>query len=356
MKILQLFLTLLLIVFVDSGKTQTWPQWRGPARDGSVENFESPSKWPDTLKQIWRVEAGAGLSSPVLDKERAFLLTRKGESEIMTCYALKTGQVLWQNEYSSPFYPNSQAIRPRLFPSSKGKGPFATPVVHENRLYSLGVDRVLTCFEANTGDILWQKHYFKQTLPDKITYVCPPCGCDQDGKTFTAAGTCTSCNMPFNVQALETTSKRGGNYYGAVCSPIVVGNQGFVHVGNSEKSAMIALALKTGEEKWQWQGPGIASSSPVYAVFQGVKQIVNMTRESVVGISLQDGRSLWSFPLPSNAQIVTPAIFENLVIFSAYHGPVTAIKVDRDGNQWTVEEAWQNGDFTLEMSSPNHRK
>lgn len=347
------FLTIFLfIVLVDSGKTQTWPQWRGPARDGSVENFDSPSKWPDALKQIWRVKAGAGLSSPVLGKERAFLLTREDENEIVTCYALNDGEVLWRKQYSSRFYPNSQAIRPRLFPASKGKGPFATPVIHENRLYSLGVDRVLTCFDANTGDILWQQHYFKQTLPEEIIYVCPPCGCDQDNKTFAAAGTCTSCNMPFNVQAIETTSKRGGNYYGAVSSPIVAGNQGIVHVGNSEHSVMIAFDLKTGEEKWQWKGPGVASSSPVYGVFQGVEQLVNLTRESVVGVSLQDGSLLWSFPLQSNAQIVTPVIYENLVIFSAYRGPVTAIKVGRNSKKWTVAEAWKNGDFTLEMSSP----
>ena len=29
----------------------------------------------------------------------------------------------------------------------------------------------------------------------KVEYVCPPCGCDQDNKSFEAAGVCTSCGM-----------------------------------------------------------------------------------------------------------------------------------------------------------------
>jgi len=31
--------------------------------------------------------------------------------------------------------------------------------------------------------------------PAKI-YICPPCGCDNDGKEFPAPGPCTACGMP----------------------------------------------------------------------------------------------------------------------------------------------------------------
>jgi hypothetical protein len=27
-------------------------------------------------------------------------------------------------------------------------------------------------------------------------FICPPCGCDNDGKEFAAAGSCTACGMP----------------------------------------------------------------------------------------------------------------------------------------------------------------
>ena len=33
-----------------------------------------------------------------------------------------------------------------------------------------------------------------QAAPRK--YVCPPCGCSADGKTFEAAGDCPACGMP----------------------------------------------------------------------------------------------------------------------------------------------------------------
>src|SRR5262245_543179 len=45
----------------------TWPQWRGPTRDGQV----SGPAWPttlqgDALKLLWRVELGPGYSGPVV--------------------------------------------------------------------------------------------------------------------------------------------------------------------------------------------------------------------------------------------------------------------------------------------------
>ena len=36
---------------------------------------------------------------------------------------------------------------------------------------------------------------FAGQAADKKEYVCPPCGCDKDGQTFNAEGTCASCGM-----------------------------------------------------------------------------------------------------------------------------------------------------------------
>ena len=36
---------------------------------------------------------------------------------------------------------------------------------------------------------------FAAEAPPGTKYVCPPCGCDSDGKTFDAPGGCPSCGM-----------------------------------------------------------------------------------------------------------------------------------------------------------------
>jgi len=133
-------------------RAQDWPQWRGPNRDGHVEKFSLPAAWPDSLKRVWRVEVGAGLSSPVIADGKIYLLTRNGDDEVVSCYRLTDGSRAWQQRYAAPFIPNPQTTFTRFFPLSKGKGPFATPVLHRERLYAIGVDRVLSCFDAKSNN------------------------------------------------------------------------------------------------------------------------------------------------------------------------------------------------------------
>jgi outer membrane protein assembly factor BamB len=333
---------------------QDWPQWRGPNRDGHVETFAIPAVWPDSLKQVWRVEAGAGLSSPVVADGKIYLLTRDGDDEVVSCYQLADGKRLWQQRYSARFIPNPQAIRPDLFPVSRGKGPFATPVIHAGRLYTLGVDRVLSCFEAQSGELKWRQHYLKQNIPNKLVYECPPCGCSEDGKEFSEPGQCSACRMPLGAKGVETSASFDGqgNYYGTSASPVIIGKIGIVNIGNLASGSLIAFDLKNGEEKWRWQGSPPSSSSPIIAELHGVRQVVVLTRENLAGIEVSTGQQLWNYTIESNAQIVTPIVFEDLVIFSAYRSPTTAVRIKKAGNVWSTEQAWSTNEITLYTSTP----
>jgi len=82
---------------------QNWPQWRGPGRDGLVSIFRAPAAWPAELKQVWRVPAGAGLSSPVAGNGLVFLLTRDGDEEVVTCWRVSDGTVVWSDRYQATF-------------------------------------------------------------------------------------------------------------------------------------------------------------------------------------------------------------------------------------------------------------
>jgi len=343
---------LIVVLFNHHARAQDWTQWRGPNRDGHVNAFTEPSAWPDSLKSIWRINAGVGLSSPVVANGKIYLLTRDGEDEVVSCYLIADGRRIWQQRYPASFIANPQAIRPDLFPASKGKGPFATPVVHGGRLYTLGVDRVLSCFDAESGKLKWRHQYIKQFVPEKLVYECPPCGCKLDGQEFDNPGKCSDCGMDFGVKGLETSAKDVGNYYGAAASPIIDGKIGIVNVGGQDAGEVIAFDASNGKERWRWSGPSPSSSSPIIAELHGVRQVIVLTRESVAGIALANGRQLWSYAIESNAQIVTPIVFEDLVIFSAYRSPTTAIRIQKNGATWSVEKAWSINDVTLYTSTP----
>lgn len=343
----------LLMLPAPNVQSQEWTQWRGFKRDGHIKTFTVPATWPDSLKPVWRIEAGAGLSSPVVADEKIYLLTRDGDDEVVSCYQLKNGSRLWQQRYAARFIPNPQAIRPDHFPASRGKGPFATPVIHDGYLYTLGIDRVLSCFEAKTGELRWRQHYMKQIIPDKVIYECPPCGCSEDGKEFSESGQCSACRMTLGAKGMETSSfGNAGNYYGASASPVIAGKIGVVNIGNLDGGALIAFDLKTGEEKWRSQCPPPSSSSPIIAELHGIRQVVVLTRENLAGIDVANGQQLWSYAIESNAQIVTPLVFEDLVIFSAYRSPTTAVRIKKAGDVWSTEKAWSTNEITLYTSTP----
>lgn len=341
-----------LVLLTQNLWSQDWPQWRGPGRDGHLKAFTAPTTWPDSLKKIWRIEAGAGLASPVVADGKIYLHTRDGDDEVISCYRLSDGSRIWQQRYTTPFIPNPQAVITRFFPASKGKGPFATPVIHRNRLYTLGVDRVLSCFEAKTGDLKWRHHDLKQEIPDKVVYECPPCGCNVDGQEFDLPGKCPACGMDYGPKGLETSAQNGGNYYGAAASPLIEGNLVIVNIGNPNGGDLAAFDLQNGEEKWRWHGPAPSSSSPVVAEIHGVRQAVVLTRHNLAGVAVANGQLLWSHDIESDAQIVTPIVFDDLVIFSAYRSPTNAIRIKKEKEAWAVEPAWNTKDITLYISTP----
>ena len=55
-------------------KTSSWPQWRGPDRNGIISK---DSAWPnkinkETLTEKWRVSLGKGYSGPVVSQNLVF--------------------------------------------------------------------------------------------------------------------------------------------------------------------------------------------------------------------------------------------------------------------------------------------
>lgn len=123
-KLIQVFVLLASVgVFAQA---QDWAQWRGANRDGVVKDFVAPAAWPKELKQVWKTPVGSGYSSPLVSKDRAWVHSLNGEEELINCLELKTGKPLWSKRYPAQFNKNQYATQ-------MGKGPFSTPVLHQDR-------------------------------------------------------------------------------------------------------------------------------------------------------------------------------------------------------------------------------
>jgi outer membrane protein assembly factor BamB len=292
------------IVTVQTVSAQDWTQWRGPNRDGVAKDFAAPTVWPEKLKLVWKTEVGSGYSSPVVSKDRAWIHTRKGEEEVVSCLDLKTGNVVWSKNYAVVFTKNQYATQ-------MGKGPHSTPVLHDGKLFTLGVTAILSCFDAATGDLKWRKDL----------------GPTDQSKLF--------CGTAF--------------------SPVVDQGNLIVYAGDDIKGgSMFAFDPATGRERWKWTGEGPGYASPIVVELEGARQIVTMTDKSVIGVEAKTGKLLWRLAWPDewNENIVTPTLYKNLLILSGVRKGTVAVQVTKNGAEWTTKEVWRNPEIAMYMNSP----
>jgi len=283
---------------------QDWNQWRGPNRDAVVASFSAPGTWPDKLKPLWKVQVGIGHSSPVVAGKRVYVHTRKDENEVVSCFDLDSGKQLWADSYPTPYKMNPAAV-------THGKGPKSTPVVSDNKLFTLGISGILSCYDAATGKLLWRREFSK-------------------------------------------ANKATSPLYGTAMSPLVDRGILIVHVGGHDSGTLTAFDSGTGETRWEWSGDGPGYASPIVVEISGIRQIVTQTQKHIVGISASKGQLLWEIPFETEflQNIVTPVIYKQTLILSGIDKGVFAVQPLPSGGVGVTKQIWANTDVSMYMNSP----
>lgn len=287
-------------------KADDWGQWRGPKRDGRITGFAAPTVWPKQLVKVWTVNAGEGHSSPIIVGARAYALVRRGDEEWTLCLNMADGKTIWEDKTPAPF----DSV---IFPAQRlGKAPRSTPLYHDGKLYTIGVNGLMTCFRASNGDIIWRKE-FSKTFPIPM----PICG--------------------------------------AALSPLIDGKRIYVHVGHEEKGAFLALDKDTGAEIWRWTGEGPAYTSPVLATIGGTRQLITASHNMWISLYPENGQLLWSMKIRQNYfnhNSITPVVKGDVVYCGANQRPTFALRIAKNGDKWTPEKLWETRDVTMSTSSP----
>lgn len=75
-----------------------WPQWRGPALNGSSDEKSLPARWtPNEI--LWQAKLpGPGSSTPIVVGDRVFLTSSDTQTKALLamCYSARDGMILWQ--------------------------------------------------------------------------------------------------------------------------------------------------------------------------------------------------------------------------------------------------------------------
>jgi outer membrane protein assembly factor BamB len=297
-------LIMIALIFCETVSAQDWPGWRGPNRDGVAAAFSAPKAWPESLKLKWKATVGEGHSSPIVSGNRVYIQTRQGEQEVVSAIDLNSGKVLWTDSHPVSYMMNPAAL-------GHGKGPKSTPAISGGKLYSLSINGMLSCHNAETGKVTWRKNFseeFKATSP----------------------------------------------LYGSAMSPLVVDNLVIAHVGGNFGGMLAAFNADTGDVKWSWKGDGPGYASPIVVEMAGVRQIVTQSEKNIIAVSASSGELLWQMPFTTeyDQNIVTPVVYKQTLIFSGYDKGTFAIKPQMNGGKWKAEQVWQNPQVSMYMNSP----
>jgi len=281
-----------------------WSQWRGANRDGITRDFVVPAIWPAGLKEVWKVTVGEGHSSPVTSDGRVYVLARQNEEEVVLCLEASTGKQVWRATYPAPYTMHPAA-------TGHGKGPKSTPTVSGGRVFTFGINGVLSCFDADNGALHWRKEF-----PKRYPNTSP--------------------------------------LYGTAMSPIVANGLCVVHAGGHDKGALTAFDVVTGAEKWANAEDGPAYSSPVLANLAGELQLVTYTQSHIVGVSLASGKLLWKVAnkVPYDVNSVSPVVYKDLIIVSIHDKGINAIRLSNQAGSLVPHEVWRSDAYESFMSTP----
>ena len=132
--------------------TLAYPQILGPDRTGIIQGLVLNRDWsahPPEL--VWRKELGAAWSGFAILGDYAVTQEQRGEEEMVICYELGSGNLLWAHGDKAHY---STTIA--------GEGPRATPTIVSNRVFTLGATGILNCLDLFSGKKLWTRNIVEE--------------------------------------------------------------------------------------------------------------------------------------------------------------------------------------------------
>ncbi|MEX1095908.1 MAG: PQQ-binding-like beta-propeller repeat protein [Planctomycetales bacterium] len=408
----------LFVSIAASADAADWNQWRGPNRDGAapqsprlIESLPEAGLGPAWITEPLSPRGGnGGWASPVVADGRVYVSlqlrdrragvklppekfpalskedreqlapgalaeyegSRQAEqrarrdqemkfTDVVHCFEMATGRLLWTDEHESVF---------------TYYRPSSSPAVVDDRLYMLGSDRIARCLDAASGSVVWETTLFDEYQEPEVassfvvaegvavilagrlfginarsgkviwqgdpqstsgTYSSPVVW-QAGGKSYVIANCGGSQTACFDLHAgTELWREKAG---ASKSTPLVVGDR-LITYASSRKQGVGCYRLGVGKPQllWNFQGVADAGASPVVA--NGLAFAYGDKRLACV--DLDTGKARWQTDLDISAARYTSLIaadgkvflaWDGLIVFAAsgdefkllFHG-----KVDREG-------------------------
>lgn len=284
----------LLLIACSAGLVEN-SQWRGPNRQGIFYESGLLDSWPANGPELlWSFEGlGAGHSSVGIGNETVYVNGMPDTMGILYAFDFE-GILRWKKTYGEEWHINYTGSR-------------STPVVVNDKVYLLSGMGVIYCFDAKSGDIVWQLNVIEK----------------------------------FN----------GINIRWGITETLLIHNEKIYCAPGGVDNNIVALNRFTGETIWTSKGFSEPSAycSPVLADHNGTKLLLTMTTTSALGLDAETGEMYWRIEQNQGNKIHanSPVYKDGIVYFSSSsaktNGGLLALKLSENGKK--VSQLWRNESF-----------
>lgn len=272
----------------------SWPQWGGPNRNFQVDAPPLKSHWPATgPRVIWKRPLGEGYSSPSIEGGVLYTMHGKPGIEFTLAVDTATGKTIWEQHGPMTFRSDAPDM---------GNGPYSTPLLVGDRLFTTGVAGRLECRARKDGNLIWKQ---------------------------------------------ELLAAHGGSrlMYGYASSPIAFRDLIVVPVGGKGK-ALMAFRQSDGSLAWSANDFKNAYSSPILINVGGLEQLVTVMDGFVFSVNPHNGDLQWQVPFRADYGISVPtpvwAPGNILFVSSEYNAGAKAIRLERLNQQTKATVLWES--------------
>lgn len=294
---------------------ENWPRFFGPRDNCTTKEGPLLNKFPEGgLPKVFELARGESYSSPIIVDGQLLHFHAIDSKETLDCHHAETGKRLWTFQYPIEY-------RDRYGFSN---GPRSSPVVHQERVYLIGVTAQLHCLDLKTGKVLWKRD-------------------------------------------LQEEFKIPQYFFGYGPNPMVHGTNLIINVGGKENktsgTCVAALNLDDGKTVWthedQW---GASYASPIIAkIHDREVALVLAAGESrpahggLLVLDPQSGKLLSRFPwradIYESVLASTPlSISHNQIFISdCYELGGVLLNFSKD---FTIQPVWKKRFFGMHMMTP----
>ena len=271
-----------------------WTQWGGPKRNFQTEAAGLKDVWPATgPRVVWKRALGEGYSAPVVENGVLYTMYGKSRQEVVLAANAETGQTLWEHVTPMTFQSDAPA---------QGNGPYSSPLIAGDRLFTTGVAGRLQCLDKKSGKLLWTQQLWS----------------DHHGSQL---------------------------MYGYSSSPIAFHDTVVVPVGGKGRAVM-AFRQADGSTAWSKNDQANVYSSPILIDVGGLEQMAVLLDGALIGINPNNGDLQWMVPFKADYSIAvaTPVWCPGNLLFvsSEYGGGAKVVELKRNGMQTTASELWSS--------------